>query len=388
MSSPTNSRADPANSERECAVKNEPRSVVHVSGRYPPALGGVEKVVQYLARSQHKNGLSVSVLTSDDGRDESASDSEPFRVTRLRSVNFLHTPLMPGLLRQLLAIDRGTVVHISHAYVPEMVWVFSRLMRRPYVAHFHGNLGPSGRLGRLLFGAYKRFVIGGVIRDASAVLALTKDDESTLVARFGVEPSRVSVIRNGVDGSFSYSGVRALHSKPRLLFVGRLAVQKNLGLLLRALDGVSDRFDTTLVGRGELEAELRAMAHDLGLQNVRFYGAAQGAELRQLYRDADIFVLPSLLEGMPLVLLEAMKMGLPIVATDVPGTRDLVVSGKNGLLVPLDDPLALRRALMDVAGNSERYRDMSEMSRAMAGRYSWDGVVSEIGRIYAKVYGQ
>jgi glycosyltransferase involved in cell wall biosynthesis len=361
--------------------------VVHVTARYPPGLGGVEKVVQYLARSQYRDGLTVSVLTSADGRDELAPEDEPFQVKRLRSVNVLHTPLIPALLRHLLALERDAVVHlhISHAYTPEMVWISARLRGRPYLAHFHGNLGPSGPVGRLLFGAYRRLILRLVIRGASAVVALTEEDKSTLITQFGVDPSRVSVVRNGVDESFSYSHARALHSKPHLLFVGRLAAQKNLPLLLKALDGVSDRFETTLVGRGELEAELKSMATDLGLKNVCFHGAAQGEELRQLYRDADVFVLPSLLEGMPLVLLEAMAMGLPIVATDVPGTRDLVASGENGLLVNVDEPRAMRKALMEVASDNQRYRRMSDASRAMAASYSWDKVVSDLTRIYSRI---
>jgi glycosyltransferase involved in cell wall biosynthesis len=362
--------------------------IVHVTARYPPGLGGVEKVVQYLARSQHKRGLTVSVITSDDGRGELADESEPFHVSRLRSAHVLHTPLMPGLLRNLLALDRHAVVHlhISHAYTPEMVWVYSRLTRRPYIAHFHGNLGPSGQLGRLLFNVYKRLVIGLVIGGAKAVVALTGDDKCTLVSTFGIDPSKVVVVRNGVDESFSYQGERDLHPKPRLLFVGRLAVQKNLELLLRALEGVSDQFETTIVGRGELEAELKGIVQELHLQNVRFYGVAHGSELRQLYRDADVFVLPSVMEGMPLVLLEAMAMGLPIVATDIPGTRDLVAHDKNGVLVPLDEPAALRDALLEVARDNQRYRGMSEAARATAGNYSWDAVVSEFSRIYAETH--
>jgi glycosyltransferase involved in cell wall biosynthesis len=363
-------------------------NIVHVTARYPPGLGGVERVVQHLARNQYKSGVTVSVLTTGEGRDELAQEDEPFRVTRLRSVNVLHTPLVPALLPHLLALDRDALVHlhISHAYTPEMVWIYSRLTGRPYLAHFHGNLGPSGHVGRLLFGAYKRLIIGLVLRGAHTVVALTDDDKSALVTQFGIDPSRIALIRNGVDESFSYSRIRDLHSKPRLLFVGRLTVQKNLPLLLAALDGVSDRFETTLVGRGELEAELKSQVRDLQLQNVRFHGAAQGNELVRLYQDADVFVLPSVLEGMPLALLEAMASGLPIVGTDVPGTRDLVAPGENGVLVKLGEPSELRQALLEVTSDSQRYRSMSGVSRAIASTYSWDGVVSELAQIYSRIY--
>jgi phosphatidylinositol alpha-mannosyltransferase len=218
-------------------------------------------------------------------------------------------------------------------------------------------------------------------------VVLTREDQATVVARFGVDPARTNIVHNGVDDSFVYSGRRSIHAKARLLFVGRLAAQKNLSLLLRALDGVSDRFETTLVGCGELEADLKAAATQLRLSDVRFYGVAQGAELVTLYREADVFVLPSVVEGMPLVLLEAMAMGLPIVATDVPGSRDLVTHDRNGLLVAADDPSALREALLSVTTDPERYQRMSEAARERAGRYSWEAASAEFERIYANACG-
>jgi glycosyltransferase involved in cell wall biosynthesis len=377
--------AAPAVSDRLSGASAMPRPIVHVAARYPPALGGMEKVVQYLARSQHRLGTAVRVITSDDGQKELQPETEQFPVSRLKSVNVLRTPLIPRLLPELLRLDRNSVVHlhVSGAYTPEMVWLYSQLTRRPYIVHSHGDLGPSGGFGSLLFRIWKPLVLGLVIRHARAVVVLTQDDKATLTARFGVDPDRATVIHNGADDSFSYSGQRSVHARPRLLFVGRLAVQKNVQLLLTALEGISDRFETTLAGTGELEADLKAMARELRLQNVRFHGVAHGPELVALYREADVFVLPSAVEGMPLVLLEAMAMGLPVVATDIPGTRDLVSHDRNGLLVPPGDPAALREALLSVISDADRYQRMSQNARDLAGKYSWDAASAELDRIYA-----
>jgi len=359
------------------------RSVVHVVARYPPGLGGVEKVVQYLARNQHQLGMQVKVLTSNQGRNELRPEAEPFPVTRLRSFIVARTPIIPGLLARLLTLDRSSMVHmhISRAYTPEVVWFYARLKNRPYVAHFHGAPEPSGRVGFLLR-AYKPVVLGRVLRGAATVAVLTEQEKSVVVTNFGVDPARVAVIPNGVDESFSYAAQRYLHPKPRLLFVGRYVVQKNVILFLRALEGVSEQFETTLVGNGELEAELKEATKKLQLQNVRFYGVAQGSELRALYQNADVFVLPSAWEGMPLVLLEAMAMGLPIVGTDIPGIRDVAAQGQNGMLTPLGDPSAFRQALLSVTGDADLYRRMSETSLRLAGKYSWKAVGAEFERVY------
>jgi glycosyltransferase involved in cell wall biosynthesis len=218
------------------------------------------------------------------------------------------------------------------------------------------------------------------------VVVLTDEQRAAISAKYRISASRMAVIPNGVDvARFSGSGERRLQARPRLLFVGRLAVQKNLPMLLEALVGVSEQFDTVLVGDGPLENELRASVTRLGLTNVRFYGRADGQELVELYRTADIFVLPSEREGMPLVLLEALAMGLPIVATDVPGSRDVVIPGDNGLLVPLGDPDALRDALLTITSDGDLFRRMSASSLHLAEKYSWGSISGEFERIYSHI---
>jgi glycosyltransferase involved in cell wall biosynthesis len=361
------------------------RSIVHVVPRYPPGLGGVEKVAQYLARNQHKLGMRVQVLTSDEGKNQLRQEVEPFRISRLKSFSVGHTPVMPALLPRLFDLDRDSIIHLHFppAYASEMVWIYAHMKGHPYLTHFHGIPGPSGPAGFLLR-AYEPLLLRAVLRGAAAVAVLTEEHRSMVTEQFGVESTRVEIIPNGVDETFLYDGQRFLHGKPRLLFVGRLAIQKNLILLLRALNGISHQFETTLVGDGELETDLKQAVGEMRLENVRFHGIADGAELRELYRSADVFVLPSEREGMPLVLLEAMAMGLPIVATDIPGNRDLVVDGQNGLLVPPEDPMSLRQALLHITADPNRYQYMSETSRHFADKYSWEAVCADFERLYAR----
>jgi D-inositol-3-phosphate glycosyltransferase len=359
--------------------------VVHVTPHYPPFLGGLEKVVESLAVNQSMRGLDVSVLTSLDGRPRIAGSDETDFVRRLRSWYVAHTSIIPGLPRELLRISRHSVIHlhVSQAFIPEVVYAAHLLRGIPYIAHLHLDVGPSGRVGFLLR-AYKPLMLGPVLRAAASVVVFTEEQRLMVAVKYGIDPSRIAVIPNGVDEAFFHSGQRRLHTKPRLLFVGRLSVQKNLPLFLHALDGVSEQFETTLVGEGELEPQLKGIAGDLRLKNVLFRGRADGAELRDLYRSADVFVLPSEREGMPLVLLEALAMGLPIVATDIPGNRDLVSDGDNGVLVPLGDPSEFRKALVSVTSEQEAYTQMSESAKRLACRYSWRAVDAEFERLYGQ----
>jgi glycosyltransferase involved in cell wall biosynthesis len=363
-----------------------PVRIIHVAAHYPPHLGGLEKVVQSLARYRDRRGLPVEVLTSRGQRQEASQPSAPPFVTHLRSVELAHTTIMPALPWKLLNAGADALVHlhISQAYGPEAVYLAHLVRHLPYVAHLHIDAGPSGAAGFLL-DAYKPLVLGRVLRNAESVVVFTHEQRRTVQAKYDIERDRLTVVPNGVEAPFFLSAPRRLHSPPRLLFVGRLAVQKNVAMLLHSLEGISERFDTTLVGDGNLKVELREMARTLQLRNVHFHGRADGDELLDLYRQADIFVLPSEREGMPLALLEAMAMALPTVATDIAGTRDVIADQETGILVPLHDSGAMREALVQLSTNETRYSQMSLEARSRAEQYSWDAVGDEFERLYARV---
>ena len=292
---------------------------------------------------------------------------------------------MPTLPMRLCQLGDDTIahLHVSQAFAPEAVYLAHVARKLPYVAHLHIDVGPSGPAGFLL-GAYKPLVLGRVLRGAQAVVVFTHEQQRSIQLKYGIDPLRIAVIPNSVEESFFFTEPRRLHSRPRILFVGRLAVQKNIPMLLHALRGISEGFDTMLVGSGDLDSELMKLAHSLELKNVRFHGRADGQALRELFRQADVFALPSEREGMPLVLLEAMAMGLPVVATDIPGSRDVVINRETGILVPLNDSNAMQKALLEVVSDERQYSRMSKAAQRNATRFSWDTIGQEFEQLYAR----
>src|SRR5690348_197699 len=118
-------------------MTNEPGTpVIHVASHYPPSLGGTEKVVWALALALRQQGWSVHVLTSRYSGSLGDGPRSPDYVKRLAAWNIAHTAIIPGLLRQLLRMPRGSVVHlhIAQAFVPEMVYAAHVLRGLPYVA--------------------------------------------------------------------------------------------------------------------------------------------------------------------------------------------------------------------------------------------------------------
>jgi glycosyltransferase involved in cell wall biosynthesis len=157
-----------------------------------------------------------------------------------------------------------------------------------------------------------------------------------------------------------------------LLFVGRLRIRKGVEVLLealhelrRAIPGAALR----IAGDGEHRAALERAAADLG-PAVAFLGTRSSSQVRTLLRGAAALVVPSIYEGMPLVVLEAMEAGVPVVASAVSGIPEVVVGGETGWLVPPEDPEALARALEEVLTDPQEARRRGEAGRRrVAGRY-------------------
>ena len=134
-----------------------------------------------------------------------------------------------------------------------------------------------------------------------------------------------------------------------------------------------------LVGEGEARPAIEELLREYSLTNVQLAGARHGTDLVDSYRWADVLVLPSDKEGMPLVVLEAMASGLPVVATDVVGTRELL--GDAGVLVP-PDPDAIAKALDRVAVDAPLRAELSARGLAAARHYSWERLAHCLESLY------
>jgi len=188
---------------------------------------------------------------------------------------------------------------------------------------------------------------------ADFVLTPSAATGEEIAADYGVRPR--AVLPNATGGTAPEpEAVPALGMESGgWLFVGRLRIRKGVEVLLEAMarrrEAGADR-PLWIAGSGEHEAALRGTARRLGLgeERVRFLGRASAGQVRELLGRAAALVVPSIYEGMPLVVLEAMEAGVPVVASRVSGIPEVVVDGETGWLVPPEDPEALAEALAEV----------------------------------------
>lgn len=173
--------------------------------------------------------------------------------------------------------------------------------------------------------------------------------------------------------------------------VGRLEAQKGHTHLLAALPELRREIPdlvVLLVGEGREQEALRRQVRDLALENtVRFLGTRR--DLAEIFRALDVFVHPSLWEGLPLALLKAMGAGLPVVATRVSGSREAVEDGVNGYLVEPGDPEALARAILDLHRHPEARRRLGDAARGtVAKRYSLEAMLRRLEELYLDLCSQ
>jgi glycosyltransferase involved in cell wall biosynthesis len=208
----------------------------------------------------------------------------------------------------------------------------------------------------------------------------------------GLPESLLTVIPDFVDCRHFDPGVgqelAAGTDSPTLLTLGRLAASKGHRVLLRAMREVVRRMPSArllVCGTGEEEAALRRQARTLGLgDRVEFLGFAP--DVRRVLAQADVFVMPSLSEGLGVAVLEAMAMAKPVVASDAGGLPESVIHGETGLVVAAGDSRALAEALLDLLNDAEKARKMGQAGRQRAlSHYHRPRIVERITALYDQV---
>lgn len=238
-----------------------------------------------------------------------------------------------------------------------------------------------------LFARVERFIAHRVHR----VISVSEHDRQSGVEAGLLPPDRTTSIPNGICVGSAVQDLRPVRrtaGAAEILVVGRLVRQKGIPVLLEAARIVLQshpRSRFTLAGDGPLRAELEEEAERLGIsEKVRFLGTV--ADAGELLAHCDLFVLPSLWEGMPLSLLEAMAAGRPAVATAVSGSAELILDEETGLLVPPGDAMALAVAMARLLQNPQAAAAMGARAQERVRReFSLERMVESTHALYCNL---
>lgn len=352
-----------------------PGRVVHVLNS--TAIGGAEMLVLRLGERLQELGWSPEVLTLRG----TGALAERFRESGM-AVTDLAVPETGGVLRLRQAMRRWlqtahpAVLH-THNVSPLVATALALPRRHParFIHTKHGRARSRTWRGRAL--------TRWAARRPDAIVAVSRDAATRAVEREGFPAERVQLIHNGIDTAPITP--RTGRWGRRLVTVARLEPVKALDVLLRAvamLRGTEREVTLTVVGDGSARPALEALAHQLDLAAVVAFSGWR-ADVAHELRAADLFVMSSRSEGLSLTLLEAMAVGLPVVATAVGGNPEVVAHDKTGLLVPPGDPAALADAIAAVLDQPDRAAALGAAGRErVLAHFSLDAMALAHDRLY------
>ena len=360
-------------------------TVLHLSSSSGP--GGAEAVVASLASGLDRSRYRSVVCLFRDGWLRERCERLGLETRILRMSGMLDL----GWLRRFTRLlrERGvTLIHAHEFGANAYATLAGRLTGVPVVATVHGRSYYADRGRRRL--AYR------VVSRAAAMVAVSEDVKRFVVAATGVSAARVRVVHNGIAAAPAVSeearmGLRTALGLRRgdqvVTVVGSLYPVKGHRHLLEAAPQILASWPSTvflIAGRGECEAALEQDARRLGIEaRVRFLGLRE--DVGALLAISDVFVLPSLSEGLSIAILEAMAAGRPVVTTRVGGNPELVVHGETGILVPPGDAAALASAVTGVLGDPAEARRLGENGLGhVRRRFSIDAMLSAYEAIYAE----
>ena len=274
-----------------------------------------------------------------------------------------------------------------HAYIALGA---AKLFKIPLVLNFHG--------AELLLIRKKKWVkplLKFAISQAQAVFANSSFTAGKIKALRNVEiewSPYGTTLEKGMDSTEPH----AVNGKFKILFVGRHIERKGICYLIEAAKYLPrDQFEIRIVGVGDLTEELKKLASESATPDsaeIIFTGKLSPEALANEYKSANVFTLPAIVdskgdtEGLGVVLIEAMELGLPIVASNVGGIPDVVIDGETGILVPEKDPEALASAYKRLASNSELISQLLAGAQKRINEcFTWDGIIERQIAVYNKV---
>ncbi|MFO7324015.1 MAG: glycosyltransferase family 4 protein [Chloroflexota bacterium] len=374
-----------------------------LNNEYPPIGGGTATACYYVAHELARRGVAFDLVTSTPDNQqfevcELAPRARVFRVpidnrnphyqSERELINYITRSF--GFIRTLYRGD-GPKYDLCHAWsglpAGALAWLLRWKRNLPYIVGLRGSDVPGYDVRYKWLYPFLKPALHLIWAHASAITANSYELRS-LALQFRPH-DRIEVIPNGVDlAAFTPT---SLADRPddhvfTILCVARLVERKGIGDLIDAVDIVRRSYDNVrfvLVGRGDKENEFREKVRRLELDRwIEFRGVVAHTAMPATYNEADLFVLPSLNEGMSNAVLEAMASGLPVITTYTGGTAEMIRG--NGIIIPKHSPDAIAEAVIELLNQPELRVQMGARSRQIAETLVWERVADDYIDLYER----
>ena len=359
--------------------------------------GGVTSHISYLERYLTRMGHEVKVIAPASKAVTTFGDrfipiGKPRPIPSSGSIVRVTISLrLASTIKAVLEREKFDVVHLHEPFMPMLCSAVLRFSDTVNIGTFHAWDGKPGyKFGRpittIMLNRRRRKLTGGI-----AVSKMALDYVSRFV------PGQYSIIPNGIDLEHFSPDAAPIEEfcdgKKNILFLGRLERRKGLIYLIKAYQQVKQEIpDTRLIVAGpgtRLRKPYEKWVRNQGLEDIVFVGYVSEADKPRYYKTADVYCSPATSrESFGIVLLEAMAVGTPVIASNIDGYSTVVTHGKDGLLVPPRDTESLAQTIISVLRDETLRQKLIVGGRLTAGKYSWEKVAQGIVDYYTEMIGQ
>ncbi len=347
------------------------------------ALGGAEKLLLELIKKTDKDKFDISLCTIN-GAGPLLSEFEKLGITlKIFQKKTKFDLNVIGQSKGFLKEIKPDIVH-THLFAGD-TWgrIAAILAHVPVIISTEHNINlDENWLKRIIKLILSWFT--------DKIIAVSQGVKDYTIKFEKINPQKLEVIYNGIDlNKFNFRGLRQIElNKINAIVVARLAEQKGHRYLLEAMPDIIKKypgFVLNILGRGNLKDDLEKQAQDLGIANqVVFKGTS--LEPEKILNQMDLFILPSVWEGLGIAIIEAQAIGLPVLASNIGGIKELIEHKKTGLLFEPKDPQAIFEAVDLLLSNPEMAKQLVENAHSQVKeKFSLDNMVTQYEKIYLKL---
>ncbi len=379
-------------------MKKNKLHICIISDVFPPEGGGIGYYAYNLSKRLISRGYKITIFTRSNWKKSYYEKIEGINVYRVQML-----PVYPFHLRlhslflQKIFKEIEQDIDIVHYNSPFISFIKSR---KPSIVTEHGTAKGAimnseiTDIPTLIMRQFAWEIVDidrKILQMSDSITAVSKACVDELYSLYNINPSRIVVVGNGVDSNF-FVPVKKKSDISYILYVGRLNARKGLIDLINSAEYIynhNNKFMTefVIIGEGPILNRLKSLIRHKGLDKYfTFTGFVDRQKLLDYYQNAAIHVLPSYQEGLPTVVLEAMACGIPSVATNIPGTSELVVNNKTGILVEPKNPVMLASAILKILTDNELRNYLGSNAREYAKKYyDWNIITDRIENVYQEL---
>ncbi len=368
-------------------------------------VGGIDYYIQNLLIKMQKHGLDYSFYVFS--RFVPRKGLKEYLSNRIK---IIHTPFVRFRLLRLIISDffaffyslfmirrwKIDIIHVHETIAGFFFSIIAKIYKTPLVGQIHtfGSKQPEWpNIGRILLKKTEEITI----RSADVVILLCSEARNDVISQYGCPPKKIKVIPNAVDFERFTNVITTQYSSLKdkellITFIGRLTESKGLPYLIEAIKHIKTSndelaaFNVIIAGDGPIKTELEDLVRKSGLTDlVSFPGHI--IEIESVLAITDVFILPSLYEGFPLSLLEAMASGCAVIGSDAGCIPDIITNSNTGFIVKRGDSRALAERIKLLLCNKELRLKLGKNGREhIRKKYRWANIVRSISHIYKRIY--